>query len=787
MVRLLILAFAAGCALLQTRSALPPLAWAAALPPVILLAHWWPRAGPMGLVRHALMLGLALAAGLLYAAGRAELRLAQHLEPAWQGRTVHLAGRVVDLPERVERGWRLVFQAESVSPADAAPPLRLRLGLYPRPGEAWPEPRAGQCLHLVARLHPPHGSRNPHGFDYEAWLLQRGIRATGTVSTPPTPGTDCGHGARAWLDGLREDLRQHLMAGLGEAPYAGVVVALAVGDQNAIPDEQWTLFRHTGVTHLMSISGMHVTLFSALVFALVRWLWRRSARLCLALPANKAGLALGLAAAAAYVALSGFGIPAQRTLYMLASVVALLWLGMRDSPGRILAAALLAVMLLDPWAALAPGFWLSFGAVAALFHAGAGQTERPPIWKSWLQTQWVVTAALLPLLLAVFHEVSLVSPLANAFAIPLVSLVVVPLALLATVLPWSWPAWLAHAALVPTMTGLAWLDGLPQPVWHQADAGPVAVALALTGAALVLWPGLGRWRWLGTLLYLPLLLAQPARPGPGEAWLTVLDVGQGQAVVLRTHAHTLVYDTGPAYGPGQEAGSRTLAPYLHAVGVKRVDTLVVSHDDIDHSGGALGLADSLPVARLLSSLAGVPRGGLSPHGQAILARLPGAEACADGQGWEWDGVAFRMLHPPARHYGMPGFDDNDRSCVLAVSTRHGGLLLPGDVARLGEMNLLERLADRLPAQVLVAPHHGSGGSSSAAFLAAVAPATVLIPVGHRNRYGHPAPEALARYREVGAIVWRTDRQGALTVRFTAGGPRVETERSRDRRYWQSGS
>lgn len=787
MIRLLILSFALGCAFLQTRPALPALAWLWLLPPLLLGAAWLPADGWPGRGRRALALALAGLMGFFYAAGRAELRLAEHLDARWEGRDVSLTGRVLDLPEPTPRGVRFSFAIEAAGAPGTGLPDRVQL-TYPAPaGEVIVPPRGGDCLTLTARLFRPHGQVNPHGFDYEAWLLERGIRATGYLRGAPRPAAGCGGAGRAWLDRTREAIRGRLDRQLAGQPHAGVVVALAIGDQNAISSAQWTLFRHTGVTHLMSISGLHVTLFSALMYGLARWLWRRSARLCLWLPAPKAGLAVGLAAAAAYVALAGFGIPAQRTLYMLAGVAAVLWLGLLTSPGRMLAAALLPVMLIDPWAALAPGFWLSFGAVAALFHA-AGRSARPRArpapWRVWLHTQWVVSLALLPLLLALFHEVSLVSPLANAFAIPLVSLVAVPLSLLAAVSPWDLPAQLAHGVLAVTLGALEWLDALPQPVWHVAHPGLPALVLALAGAALVLWPGGRPWRWLGLLLYLPLLLPTPERPPPGEFRLTVLDVGQGLAAVARTAGHTLVFDAGPAYASGEDAGGRIVAPYLHALGVGRVDALIVSHDDLDHSGGVPGLTAGVPVARLVSSLAGLPPERLSPRGRGLLAAFPGAAPCTAGAGWTWDGVEFRLLHPPAHHYTNPNYSDNDRGCVLRVAGRAGSVLIPADIERLGEMNLLERLPGGLRADVLIAPHHGSGTSSSPAFLAAAAPRAVIVPVGHRNRYGHPTPEVLARYRRAGLPVWRTDRHGALEVAFTASGPQVRSERQVSPRYWR---
>ncbi|MDW8324000.1 MAG: DNA internalization-related competence protein ComEC/Rec2 [Burkholderiales bacterium] len=782
MIRLALLLFALGAAWLQSEPALParPGLWLllALLPLVVLLLQrrpGWSRRVAVGV--------LALGVGYHYAAWRAELRLADRLDAVWEGRELTLVGRVYDLPQVTAQGWRLRLRVQAVEPVAARVPSQVLLTHMARAGRTWARPAAGACVQLRARLAIPHAPYNPGLFDYEAWLLEQGLRATGHVTAAPVEAEGCGGAWRAWLDGQRERIRTRLIAALADRPYAGVVVALAIGDQDAIPDAQWTLFRHTGVIHLMSISGLHVTIFSALVYALVQFAWRRAPRLCLWWPARKAGLALGLAAAAAYVALAGFGIPAQRTLYMLAVVVAGLWAGWPLSPGRILAAALGVVVAIDPWAALAAGFWLSFGAVAVLMYAEYGRLRPAPWGWAWARAQWAIALALTPPLLVLFGEVSLIAPLANAFAIPLVSLVAVPLVLLAALVPLEGLAGGAHAVIALTVQGLEWLDRLPHAVWSAARPSASAIGLALLGAALLLLPKGVPARALGALLFLPLVFPRLERPPPGGFWLQALDVGQGLAVVVRTAAHTLVYDTGPLYSSGADAGARVLVPSLRAQGVTRLDALVVSHDDTDHSGGALSLAAAYAPGVTLTPLAGRPPS--SAHGQAIRGRLPAARPCAFGQHWAWDGVTFQVLHPPPHHYANPYYADNERSCVLRVQGRHGSVLLVGDIERLGELSLLERVPDSLASEVLVVGHHGSRSSSMPAFLDAVAPAFAVISVGHRNRFGHPHPEVIERLMARGVRILRTDRDGALRLRFTPAGVRIERARWDERRYWHA--
>lgn len=775
--RALAFAFAAGAACLQTQAALPEFRWLWLAPPVVLFAAWSPRAEPWRLLSALAWLGVAVLAGFFYASWRADLRLSEALDPAWSGRDVSLQGRVLDLPETTSRGQRFVFAVEQVLTPGAEVPGRIQLNRFEFRTDRVSAPvQAGDCLRVTARLRTPHGSVNPHGFDFEGWLLERGIRAQGRMIAVEAAET-CGGQARAWLDRTRDAVRTHLAEALTGKPYAGVVVALAVGDQNAIPLEQWTLFRHTGVTHLMSISGLHVTLFSALTFWLVQAVWRRLPGLSLHVPARRAGAVLGLLAAAAYVALAGFGIPAQRTLYMLTAAVLTMLLSRTGSASRALAVALFVVVAIDPWAALAPGFWLSFGAVAALLYMGAGRLGKMPVWRIWVGAQAAATLALIPALLAIFHEFSLVSPLANAFAIPLISLVAVPVILLAAIVPWDGLAWLGHAVVATVMQGLFWLDALPQPVWHGARPSGLAILLALLGAAVLLMPRGLPGRWLGGVLFLPLLLPRLDTPAEGEAWLDVLDVGQGLAVVVRTANHVLVFDGGPRYASGEDAGARVVAPFLHAHGVRRLDTLVVSHDDADHSGGAASLQASHAPRRVLGT-------GVPPRTEAET--LPGMQPCRAGERWHWDGVAFEVLHPPAHHYENRNYSGNDISCVLKLETAFGSALLAADVERLGEMNLLERVPDRLAADVFLVPHHGSTSSSMPELIAAIRPRYAVISVGRYNGYGHPKGEVLQRYRAAGADILRTDRDGGLAIRFGAQGIEIGQARSRDRRYWRAG-
>ncbi len=754
--RLFSLAFLAGTAWLQQADALPgarALGLAVALLLASRLARGWGRA--------ALVVAAGIVAGHDLAAWRAQGRLADELPRAWEGRDIEIEAVVSGLPQEGERGTRFLVEPRRVMTPGATVPARISLAWYAQRGAntaaTVPPPviRAGERWRFTVRLKRPRGLANPHGFDFEPWALGRGIRATGYVRAAAAPSRLAAHepGWPQTLHRMRGDVRESMRAELGEARLAGVLVALAIGDQDSIAAGDWEVFWRTGVGHLVSISGLHVTMFASLAFALVRFAWVRVPALALAFPARKAGALAGAVAAAAYTLLAGFGIPAQRTLVMLAVAAASLVADRHATPSRVLAAAVLAVLLVDPWAVMAPGFWLSFGAVGAIFFVLGLRAHAPGAMRGTAAAQVAVTLALWPLLAALFGEVSLVSPLANAFAIPLVSLVVVPLTLAGALLPFPPLLFAAHGLLEAAMVPLAWLASAPGAVLESAAVPAIAVACAVAGAFLLLAPRGLALRGAGALLLLPLAFHRAAAPAPGEAWIDVLDVGQGLAVVVRTATRALAYDAGPSWTADADSGKRIVVPYLRGEGVRRLDGLVITHADDDHAGGAASVAAAREPPWLLSSL---------PRDDGRHALAPESRPCLAGARWEWDGVAFEMIHPaPAALRDRRR--ENDRSCVLRIATRGGTALLAADIERLAEAEIVEREAGRLRADVLLVPHHGSRTSSTPAFVEAVSPAVALVSAGWRNRFRQPAPEVEARYRARGTAILRTDLHGALRV------------------------
>lgn len=773
-----ILAFVFGVWLLQQQATLPSPVWFATLPllglPFVMRQH----AAPFRIA----IVSASLLAGFLWSSGVAHLRLADALPVEWESKDIQLVGVVASLPQLQERGERFLFDVERVETENATVPQRISIARYfagyreTASANAKSEFRPGERWRLTVRLKRPHGTYNPHGFDFEVWALERNIRATGYIRK------DAGNARLAPLvyrpsymvERIREAVRERFQSVLGDAPYSGVLRALVIGDDDAISDNDWETFRRTGVIHLMSISGLHVTMVASLGFALVFALWRRVERLALRFPARKAAAVAGLMVAGAYALLAGFAVPTQRTFYMLAVLAAALWSGRTASMSLVLCWALLVVVVLDPWAVLAPGFWLSFGAVILLAYAGSHRLARPGWLKESVRAQWVITLGLTPMLLALFQQVSIISPVANAFAIPLISLVVTPLTLLGAVVPIDAILLAAHAVMGWCMRLLQMGAELPVAVWQQHAPPAWAIIVGIVGIAWMLLPRGFSMRWLGGAGLAPMFLLLPPAPQPGALHAAVLDVGQGLSVVLRTANHTLLYDAGPRYSKDADSGNRIIIPYLRGQGVGRLDGMLISHDDSDHTGGAASVIKGLPVGWMGSPL---------PVGHPLQGMAGRNVPCFSGQSWTWDGVRFEMLHPTYRSYAIEKLKDNDRSCVLKVVTPHGSLLIAGDIERVAELELLERAGSSLEADVLVVPHHGSKTSSTREFVRQVDPRVAVMTAGYRNRFGHPKKEVLERYREIGSTTYRSDHDGAILFSFDPGGMMAETWRRTAPHYW----
>ncbi len=763
----------------------------------------------------ALVAALSAVMAFAQAGARASHYAQSALNPALEGRTLQVVGIVANLPQRMEDSARFRFEVESARDSDGARvqlPPQLLLGWYGnrlngsddkvqappadlRPGDRW---------QLAVRLKAPHGHINPHGFDYELWLWEQGLQATGYVrngandAPPQWLGSTWAHPVEL----LRQRVRSAIDARVADRAMAGIVAALLVGDQAAIERADWDVFRATGVAHLMAISGLHITGLAWLAALVVGWLWRRSEvwspqrPWSLWVPAPTAARVCAVWVALAYAVFTGWGVPAQRTVWMLGVITLLRVYGLRWPLIQVWLSVCAVVLALDPWALMQAGFWLSFVAVGVLFASGSHMPAAEPVqgrgrWGAWAwafvqrlwREQWLMSVCLAPLTLVLFHQVSVVGLLANLWAVPWVTLVVTPLCLLGLVVPWAWGV--AAEALQLLVWVLKACAGVSWAQW-SAPAAPLWVG----GAALV---GMGLWamrlpmwlRWFGVALVLPVLSWQTPRPAHGTFELLAADMGQGHAVLVRTATHNLLYDTGPRYSAETDAGQRVLVPLLRAWG-ERLDRVVISHQDSDHSGGAPAVLAMQPQADVLTSMAP----------EHPLQQLGAMQRCERGQAWEWDGVRFEVLHPRADDYERK-LKPNALSCVLRVtalrSETHStsdaathaprvSALLVGDIEAAQEQALLQS-GQTLQADWLLVPHHGSATSSTQAFLEAVDPRIAIVQAGYRNRFGHPKAEVMQRYVDLGVQVVQTPRCGAST--WHSEQPKlVQCERNQRQRYWQ---
>ncbi|GAB3092052.1 DNA internalization-related competence protein ComEC/Rec2 [Lysobacter terrae] len=701
--------------------------------------------------------------------------LAVQLPASLEKSELIVSGRIVDLPEYEPRRIRFLFavDADGCEQSDLRGRV-LRLSWYDE-HHADTKPRqrlrAGEHWSLPVRLRAPRGLRNPGGSDAEKFALAQRLTATGYVYAPAMARRVApASGLLAW----RETMSDRIAAQV-PASSTRFLRALALGDTRALDDDDWTVLRANGLTHLIAISGFHVGLVAGFAALLARGLWWLLPALARRWPLPAAAALAAVAGATGYAAAAGFALPTVRTVLMIAVVAAArAWRRPARAP-QALSLAAIAVILFDPLAVIGAGFWLSFLGVAWLLWCLPDGGQH--VVREFLSAQGAATLGLLPPSVALFGQASLAGPVANLLAVPWWSLVVVPLALAGLLLEtvhagagawaWRWAAWCFDLTwplferLSRSGLSLWWL---PEPRWF-------ALPLALCGAFWLLLPRGMPGKSLALLLWLPLLWPDRDLPNPGEAELLVIDVGQGLSVLVRTRTHAVLYDMGPAVEDGFDAGERAVTPALRALGVRRIDRAVISHGDFDHVGGFAAVRREFPVLRTQA-----------PEG----VRLPGmppfpTTPCRAGDHWNWDGVEFRFLHPPA-HFPYLA---NESSCVLHVRGRNGSALLTGDIGEVIERDLVRLYRQELASDVVLVAHHGSGGSSDAAFVDATHPRYALVSSGHGNRFGHPRPEVLQRWQHAGAHTLDTATGGALRVGLRARGVMVETRRGAQPRWWDA--
>ncbi len=768
--RLGTIAFLAGVMIGLQFTHLPPLVWSILLFPLLLVLLRFP---------HLRMLTLLLC-GVFWVSLRASFILDGSLATELEGKDAIIEGSIISIPARREDSSRFIFTVETmhVDGVKIDGPKRLRLSWY---GKASKAVSSGQRWRLTARLKRPYGSMNPGGFDYERWLFQHRINATGYVRNDPENTRLAEMGYRQSFHRLRQHVLDRIGDLMGESNQLGIIQALALGERSQISPAQWQRLTDTGTSHLVAISGLHIGLVAAWVFFIVRWLWPRSLARFFSVPALTMAAILAWSAAFFYAAMAGFSIPTQRALVMV-SVVMLGIIWQRPlALSYVWTLSLLSVLIYDPFAPLSAGFWLSYAAVAVIVFALGGRLSTNSLWWRFGRVHIVVALGLAPLLILLFQKVPWLSPLANFIAVPLVSLVTVPLTLLALPFVDLLPR-LSEWLLLGAHYSLLLLDKVLTAIYAYSTL-PVALPV-LSGFSLIslvagtLWLLMPRgWpaRWLGLVGFLPVFVFSHERPNSNTFWLTVLDVGQGTAVVVVTKNHTLVYDTGARFSDRFDMGAAVVLPYLHQQGTTAVDTLVVSHADNDHIGGAPSIQEGIVVKQVLSSATERFDAGV-------------ASECEAGYSWQWDGVHFELLHPATEYVANSKRRiKNNRSCVLRISNGVETVLLPGDIEKHAERYLLQHFGAKLKANIIIAPHHGSRTSSSKRFVKRIDAEYVIYTVGYRNRYGFPKLQVMQRYQDTGTQAYRTDESGALRFVLDGDGEIAPPSQYRlsQQRFWNT--
>ncbi|QWD65140.1 DNA internalization-related competence protein ComEC/Rec2 [Polynucleobacter sp. MWH-UH2A] len=773
-------------------------------------------------IRHVFVCILAFFLGFAWNANYADNRLKNILAQELEGEELSIEGRVIRLPQGGITGAKFAFEVDSMlfkGERGAQFPKQIYLSWQPawRSQQQIPEIIPGQRWKLKVKLKRPYGSLNPHTFDFERWSFHQNYGASGSIKSGELMLTkDIGLSEfELQMELARYKLRKKIQSALPpNSQYAGVIVALVMGDQNAIHQEDWTVFNATGIGHLISISGLHVTMLAGVGATLAAFCWRRRS-LPLLFPVSKVAALSGFLTAFIYAWLAGFQIPAQRTMYMVGVVAFALWTGRNPRSFDIWWWALVFVLLIDPMAPYTPGFWLSFGAVAAILYAmkdssgllgiPTGKELEAPWTSRFLQAcreacrvQAVVTIALLPITLFWFYQVSVVSPLANAFAIPVVSYIVTPLAIAGALLPeflGKWLLWPAHIVMEYLAVLLEWMANWDWAVvWSNQPAWWLIVFSGL-GMVYAIQPGelIASWRLRlcalvpTALLFVPWSSLNDATLRLGEFRAIVLDIGQGTSVLIETANKRLLYDTGPIQGKGDDAGQRMILPYLRGRGISKIDRMVISHSDSDHVGGAASLLKHISFGEMMGSLP-IDNPLLLNLGARKIPSIP----CRYKQRWIWDGVEFLIWHPhESTHFQKQySMKPNEMSCVLEVRNKRHSFWLTGDVERQGEAEITERLDAEMLGEIgnrqiiFMAPHHGSKTSSSAELLKALEPDIAFAQNGYRNRYGHPHPTVTARYESLGVPFHQTPNTGAQVWLFK-NGPEHSSwfMRSSSRRLW----
>lgn len=684
------------------------------------------------------------------------------------------------------------------------------------------QPTTGEVWQFYAKLKANHAAMNPGGRDYESWLFQNHIDAKATVSglitkANKTTGLENSKAIKLIdktlfdLSVWRFNISVLLQKILIDSPYQPIYNALLIGDKSKISDDDWKLFQQTGTIHLMAISGLHMGIMAIIgfwVFKLFWWLGLYRLQLINLPTLTAIGAVLF---ATAYLIVSGGAIPTQRAWIMVMTILVFLWIRRSFQPWSALAMAALLVIVWDSRAVLSTGFWLSFSAVAIIFMSLQLFKEKPK-WQQLMAMQFMLSAGLAPLILWNFYEVPLYSLLANLIAVPFMTFIGLPALFIGVFLgsfsvslgqsfiklvDWFWAQLWKYLDWVTTLPNIE-VIALEHSISWLIISVFSFILIYIIFQKLSIRFGLSVWllpalllAYFLALVFYPYDLHRPSNEMENnQAWLTVLDVGQGQAIVIETANHVMVYDAGAKWGETTDAAKTVVLPYLKSQGWQQINMLMISHSDLDHAGGTQSILENLKVVKRLSGQPKKVNQQLAEKAKDSMSLNAGFVSCHSNQTWWFDNVYFEVLSPFSESENTPLKTDNDLSCALKISNNQHSVLITGDLSQKGEKFLLEKYQtqpQKLQADLLVAGHHGSKSSTSKVWLEAVNPNKVVFSAGYLNRYKFPNIEVIKRIENLNQQQpikwWNTACSGGVSFELNNLGVDLRYETRKNQRKW----
>ncbi len=719
-------------------------------------------------LRHFSWMFFCFCLGMTWADVRFQLFSEAQISQKMLNHPIDMLAEIITLPEHTSHGQRFIVLTKTLD--GHALHRKILLSTY----ELNSNFQVGDLRQWHVKLTAPHGLHNPEEFDYEGWLFYQGIEAKGYTLAHTTTQL-ISHYQNFFWDAWRARIQRCIMQSVKNHDEAAILSALAVGYRGEMDETLWTVFQNTGTNHLIAIAGLHIGFVAFFIYALSFLLWRISYPLLRFVPAQIIAGIIALLFSVFYSLLAGLTLPTERALTMFLLLVVGDLFHRKTTLCHKACIAIWIILLLDPGVLLSQSFWLSFLAITSIGYIFEGRHQSATKIKQWSKAQAGIFLGILPITLWFFQKISWVSLIANAIAIPWVGFCIVPLSFVASIIS------LINASLGeklffgcslllhPLWLYLKWLAFLHFAIWNHGFSNAWMFLASVIAVAIILMPRGLPGRWLSIIWILPFICARGLFPPSHEIWLTLLDVGQGLAVVVATSHHVLLFDAGPRFPEGFDAGSSVIFPYLLQLQHPSIDVAVISHGDNDHIGGIWSLLKLTNIKQIMTS---VP--------QKFSAMKIKVQPCYQGESWQWDGITFEMLNPPLGQ----AYAGNNSSCVLKIGNGKQSILLTGDIEKKAENYLLLSEAQKLAATVLIVPHHGSATSSSLGFIQAIHPRYALFGVGYHNRYRFPASAVLKRYWSEHSCTLTTAKNGAIFVRLSDLGSVTLATMDQSHRFWQ---